>query len=52
MDLFLGFCCSGVVLLLKSFSKGFHFGTKIVVLDLFFAFVNFGDCAWLQFLID
>lgn len=29
---------------LKSALKGFHFGTKIVVFDLFTALVNFGDC--------
>jgi hypothetical protein len=40
---FLGFCYPKVVLPLNSFSKGFHFITKIVVFDFFIALINFGN---------
>jgi hypothetical protein len=44
-----------VVLLLNSSSKGFHFVTKLVVLDLFYALINlinFGDFVVAKILID
>jgi hypothetical protein len=35
---------SGLVLLLKISSKGFHFITKIDVFDIFIFLFDFGDC--------
>jgi hypothetical protein len=43
------FGCLGVILLLKSFLKGFHFITKIVVFNFVIALINFVDCCVVAF---
>jgi len=43
VEKFSEFGCPGVVLLLKSSSKGFHFVTKILVFDVFIALHNLGN---------
>jgi hypothetical protein len=41
---FLGLAAVGVILLLKSSLKSFHFVTKINVFDIFTVLFDFGDC--------
>jgi hypothetical protein len=43
VEKFSKFGCFRIILVLKNFSKDFHFFIKIVVFDVFIALLNFGD---------